>query len=110
MIQDLQRQVRELHADNRQLRGGRAPGAPNSAGSGLPQSQPTVAHDDLREWLAEHNLLSLVAVCPSLRTFRLQTLLRRTDADLRRILGDEGFESADGQRLVAAIHADAAGT
>jgi hypothetical protein len=60
-----------------------------------------------RKLLAAHNVLSLVAVCPYLHTF-LQTLLRRTDADLRRILGDEGFGSADGQRLVAAIHADAA--
>jgi serine/threonine protein kinase len=102
-IQELERVVRELQAESQKPPGD--PDTPRSAGSGQPQQEPTVVHDDLREWLLSHNLLSLVDVCPSLRTFRLQTLLRRTDADLRRILGDEGFESADGQRLVAAIHA-----
>jgi serine/threonine protein kinase len=105
MVQEQTRVNRELQAENRILRGDGVPDTPSSARSRQPQPQPTVVHDDLREWLSAHDLLLLVNVCPSLRTFRLQTLLRRTDADLRRILGDEGFDSEDGQRLVAAIHA-----
>jgi serine/threonine protein kinase len=64
---------------------------------------PVLDHDDLREWLSATGLLGVAHRCPSLRTFRLETLLRRTDQQLASILGEDVVSSEDGQRLVRAV-------
>jgi serine/threonine protein kinase len=104
--EQVERELRSLAGHLVQERGGSEIVPQPPTVQKLAESQPALVHDDLRTWLEENNLLPVVSACPSLRTFRLETVLRRTDADLRRILGDNTFESADGQRLVAAVAAE----
>jgi hypothetical protein len=78
-----------------------AVGISDGAGSSPPDR--SACNAKLLAFLRASRLEGLLDQQPALCTFTPATLLRRTDAELRRILGDELFESPDGRRLVTLV-------